>query len=92
VTQVTDPARAAPQTACNGHPAATFQEHPMKSNVGGIDRILRIVLGLALIALTLTGTIGAWGWIGLVPLATAAFGFCPLYTVLGMNTCPMKKS
>jgi hypothetical protein len=64
----------------------------MKSNVGGIDRILRIVLGLALIALTLTGTIGAWGWIGLVPLATAAFGFCPLYTVLGMNTCPMKKS
>ena len=64
----------------------------MKSNVGGIDRIIRIVLGLALIALTLTGTIGAWGWIGLVPLATAAFGFCPLYTVLGMNTCPMKKS
>ena len=64
----------------------------MKSNVGGIDRILRIVLGLALIALTLTGTIGAWGWIGLVPLATAAFGFCPLYTVQGMNTCPMKKS
>jgi Inner membrane protein YgaP-like, transmembrane domain len=64
----------------------------MKTNVGGLDRILRIVLGLALIALTLTGTIGVWGWIGLVPLATAAFGFCPLYTVLGMNTCPMKKS
>lgn len=64
----------------------------MKSNVGGIDRILRIVLGLALIALTLTGTIGVWGWIGLVPLATAVFGFCPLYTVLGMNTCAMKKS
>jgi hypothetical protein len=64
----------------------------MKSNVGGIDRILRIVLGLALIALTLTGTIGAWGWIGLVPLATAAFGFCPLYTMLGFSTCPMKKA
>ncbi len=62
----------------------------MKSNVGGIDRILRIVLGLALIALTLTGTIGAWGWIGLVPLATAALGFCPLYTVLGFSTCPVK--
>ena len=47
----------------------------MKSNVGGIDRILRIVAGLVLIALALTGTIGLWGWIGLVPLATAAMGF-----------------
>ncbi len=64
----------------------------MKSNVGGIDRILRIVAGLVLIALALTGTIGAWGWIGLVPLGTALFGFCPLYTVLGLNTCPMKKA
>jgi len=61
----------------------------MKANVGGIDRILRIVLGLALLAMTLTGTIGAWGWIGLVPLGTALFKFCPLYTVLGMNTCPV---
>jgi len=67
-------------------------ESIMKSNVGGIDRILRIVLGLALIALTLTGTIGAWGWIGVVPLATAAFGFCPLYTVLGFSSCPTKKA
>ncbi len=64
----------------------------MKTNVGGIDRILRIVLGLALIVLTLTGTIGVWGWIGLVPLATAAMGFCPLYTVLGFSTCPVKSS
>jgi len=64
----------------------------MKSNVGGLDRILRIVLGLVLIALTLTGTIGAWGWIGVVPLATAAFGFCPLYTVLGFSSCPTKKT
>ncbi|MFN7726031.1 MAG: DUF2892 domain-containing protein [Rubrivivax sp.] len=63
----------------------------MKSNVGGIDRVLRIVLGLALIALTLTGTIGAWGWLGLVPLATAALGFCPLYTVLGFSSCPVKQ-
>lgn len=62
----------------------------MKTNVGGIDRILRIVLGLALIALTLTGTIGVWGWIGVVPLATAALGFCPLYTVLGFSSCPLK--
>ena len=63
----------------------------MKANVGGIDRILRIVLGLVLIALTLTGTIGVWGWIGIVPLATAAFGFCPLYTLIGFSSCPMKK-
>ena len=61
----------------------------MKANVGGIDRILRIALGLALLAMTLTGTIGAWGWIGLVPLGTALFKFCPLYTVLGMSTCPV---
>ena len=64
----------------------------MKSNVGGLDRILRIVIGLALIALTLTGTIGLWGWIVVVPLATAALGFCPLYRVLGLNTCPLKAS
>jgi Protein of unknown function (DUF2892) len=64
----------------------------MKSNVGGIDRILRIVIGLALVALTLTGAIGAWGWIGLVPLATGAMGFCPLYTALGFSSCPMKKA
>ena len=62
----------------------------MKTNVGGIDRILRIVIGLVLIALTLTGTIGVWGWIGVVPLLTAAMGFCPLYTVLGFSSCPMK--
>jgi hypothetical protein len=64
----------------------------MKTNVGGIDRVLRIVLGLALIGLTLAGTIGVWGWIGLVPLATAAIGFCPVYPLLGINTCPMKKA
>ena len=63
-----------------------------KSNVGGIDRILRIVIGIALIAMALTGTIGVWGWIGVVPLLTAGIGSCPLYSVLGMSTCPMKKS
>jgi hypothetical protein len=63
-----------------------------KSNVGGIDRALRVVVGIALIALTLTGTIGVWGWIGIVPLLTAAFGTCPLYSLLGMNTCPLKKT
>lgn len=64
----------------------------MKTNVGGIDRILRIVLGLVLIGLAATGTVGVWGWIGIVPLATAALGFCPLYTVLGFSTCPLSKS
>ena len=63
----------------------------MKLNVGGIDRILRIVVGLALIGATLAGMIGVWGWIGVVPLVTGLFKFCPLYTVLGMNTCPLSK-
>jgi hypothetical protein len=63
----------------------------MKINVGGIDRILRIVAGLALIGLTLAGVIGVWGWIGVVPLLTGVFQFCPFYPILGLNTCPMKK-
>ena len=63
----------------------------MKSNVGGIDRILRIVAGLVLIALAATGTVGMWGWIGVVPLLTGLIGWCPAYPLLGMNTCPMKK-
>jgi hypothetical protein len=63
----------------------------MSFNVGGIDRIARIVVGLLLLALTLTGTIGAWGWIGIVPLGTGLFRFCPLYPMLGMSTCPMEK-
>ncbi|WP_210543017.1 DUF2892 domain-containing protein [Rhodoferax sp. PAMC 29310] len=62
----------------------------MKLNVGGADRVIRIVLGLALIGLTLTGNIGVWGWIGIVPLATGAIGWCPPYAMLGFNTCSMK--
>ena len=62
----------------------------MKSNVGGIDRILRIVLGLVLIGLAVTGTIGLWGWIGIVPLATGLIGWCPPYALFGWNTCSMK--
>jgi cytoskeletal protein RodZ len=57
------------------------------NNMGRPDRIARFVLGALLIVLTLTGTIGAWGWIGIVPIATAALNFCPLYTLLGVNTC-----
>ncbi|BAL93397.1 YgaP family membrane protein [Rubrivivax gelatinosus] len=63
----------------------------MKANVGGIDRILRIVLGLALIAMTLAGFIGVWGWIGVVPLLTGAIGFCPLYPLIGFSSCPVKR-
>jgi len=63
----------------------------MKFNVGGIDRILRIAAGLVLIALAATGTVGWWGWLGVVPLATGLFRFCPAYPLLGVSTCPMKK-
>ena len=63
----------------------------MKINVGGIDRIARIVAGLVLIGLAATGTVGMWGWIGVVPLLTGVFRFCPAYAIFGMSTCPMDK-
>ena len=59
----------------------------MKANIGTIDRSLRIVVGLILIGLSLSGVIGVWGWIGLVPLATGIFRFCPVFTLLGIKTC-----
>jgi O-antigen ligase len=62
----------------------------MKTNEGSVDRGLRVVAGLVLIALAATGTVGAWGWIGVVPLATGLMGWCPLYTVLGINSCGVK--
>ena len=64
----------------------------MKSNVGSIDRILRIVLGLVLIGLAATGTVGWWGWLGIVPLATGLVGWCPPYALLGLSTCKMRKA
>ncbi|MDS4016401.1 MAG: DUF2892 domain-containing protein [Candidatus Accumulibacter sp.] len=64
----------------------------MKTNVGGIDKILRIVVGIALIAMAALGVVGAWGWIGVVPLLTGLLGTCPAYSLLGVNTCPMQKS
>ncbi|MDH4060625.1 MAG: DUF2892 domain-containing protein [Aquincola sp.] len=64
----------------------------MKTNVGTLDRIARVILGLVLITLTLTGAVGVWGWIGILPLATAALGRCPAYTLLGVSTCPMKRA
>ena len=62
----------------------------MKTNVGGIDRTLRIVAGAALVALAATGTVGLWGWIGVVPLATGLIGWCPPYALFGWNTCSVK--
>ncbi|MCC6070802.1 DUF2892 domain-containing protein [Massilia sp. GCM10020059] len=63
----------------------------MKANVGSIDRALRIAVGLGLITAALTGVIGAWGWLGLIPLATGLFRVCPAYLPFGLSTCPMKK-
>ena len=59
----------------------------MKANVGGLDKWIRIVAGLALIAWALTGG-PVWAWIGVVPLATGMFNYCPLYRLIGFNTCP----
>ena len=59
----------------------------MTANVGATDRAIRIVVGLALIGATLMGSIGVWGWIGLVPLATGVFRFCPAYLPFGLSTC-----
>ena len=63
----------------------------MTKNVGGADRIIRIVVGIALIAAAATGAIGVWGYIGVVALATGLMGWCPPYAILGFNTCSMKK-
>ncbi|MDP2085553.1 MAG: DUF2892 domain-containing protein [Gemmobacter sp.] len=66
----------------------------LKTNVGGIDRILRIVVGLALIAGFFLNPDASMRWlylIGIVPLATGLMSSCPLYSILGLNTCPMKK-
>jgi hypothetical protein len=63
----------------------------MNRNEGNIDRIARALLGVGLLGATLTGSIGPWGWIGVVPLVTAAIGWCPLYQMLGINTCGLRK-
>lgn len=59
----------------------------MKTNVGTLDRALRIAAGLVLIGLAATGTVGWWGYLGVLPLATGLFRFCPAYPLLGINTC-----
>lgn len=59
----------------------------MKTNMASWDRAARVVVGLILIALALTGTIGVWGWIGVVPVLTGLVGSCPMYSILGIKTC-----
>lgn len=78
------------------HASITYksQEALMSTNVGSIDRLLRIIVGAALIAWALGFLPGIaaspWGWIGVVPLLTAVFGYCPAYSILGMSTCPKR--
>lgn len=62
----------------------------MKANIGSIDRVIRILIGLVLIGAAMSGNIGAWGWIGIVPLATGIFRFCPAYLPFGLSTCRLK--
>ena len=59
----------------------------MNRNVGGIDRVLRICVGLALISLVFIGPQTPWGWVGIVPLATGLLGWCPAYLPFGLKTC-----
>lgn len=61
-----------------------------KTNAGNIDRALRALLGIGLISIVFVGPQTPWGWLGIIPLATAAVGWCPLYAMLGINTCGVK--
>lgn len=62
----------------------------MIQNVGTVDRVIRILVGLALIAASLLGIIGVWGWLGVIPLATGLFRVCPAYLPFGLSTCSAK--
>ena len=63
----------------------------MKVNVGTPDRALRVLAGLVLIGLAAGGVVGVWGYLGIVPLVTGAFRFCPAYALFGLSTCPTDK-
>ena len=59
----------------------------MKKNIGSLDKIIRIIIGIALISLVFIGPKTYWGLVGLIPLVTALIGFCPLYPIIGLSTC-----
>ena len=61
-------------------------------NEGKVDRVLRVIVGAVLISLVFLGPKTPWGWIGLVPFVTGLLGTCPVYTMFGMRTCPMKET
>ena len=66
-----------------------------KSNVGGIDRVLRVVAGIVLLAMFFVYPDASWRWftlLGIIPLATGLFGTCPLYSMIGLSTCPVKRT
>ena len=63
----------------------------MKVNEGVLDRSLRVIVGVVLIGMAISGVIGPWGYIGVIPLVTGAVGMCPLYSMLGISTCPAQR-
>ena len=63
----------------------------MTRNEGTFDRVARVILGVVLIALVFVGPHTPWGWVGLVPLVTGLVGMCPLYSILGIRTCGVKR-
>jgi hypothetical protein len=71
-------------------PRIAALEHLMPRNEGALDRTLRVVVGLALIALVFVGPKTPWGWVGLVPLLTGLVGYCPVYSLFGLRTCKAK--
>lgn len=64
----------------------------MNANEGTIDRVLRVVVGAGVLSLAFVGPHTPWGYLGVIPLATGLIGWCPLYSVLGIRTCPVKQA
>lgn len=67
-------------------------EKILPTNEGIADRAIRVTLGVVLLSLVFVGPQTAWGWLGVVPLFTGLVGSCPIYSLLGINTCPLKKA
>lgn len=64
----------------------------LKTNEHSVERVVRVALGMTLVGLTATGSIGLWGYIGVVPILTGLVGNCPIYTLAGISTCPIRKT